>query len=140
MTKAHHASRYLSPRAMRGIDRLGTVLLPGDGDLPRFSATGCVAQVDRVVAYVPADDRKDLAMVLGIFGLLPTVLVRALWFLFAHSGRVPTGLGALLRFARFGLKGLINTLYFDDPTVLAAIGYDVDVYVGDLEPAPQLQA
>jgi hypothetical protein len=132
----YETSTFLSPRALRGVERLGDVLLPGDGALPRFSDTECVTQVDRIARHVPGSDLRDLAMLLTVLGLLPTLLVRAAWLLLARSDNVPTGLGALLRFARFGLKGLVNSLYFDDPAVLAAIGYEVDVYTGDLPATP----
>jgi hypothetical protein len=131
----YETSRYLPPRALRGIDRLGDVLLPGDGALPRFSSTGCVTQVDRIAAYVPPADLRDLSMALRVLGWLPALLVRLAWALLDRSGRMPTALGALLRFARFGLKGLVNSLYFDDPTVLAALEYEVSVFEDDVPPA-----
>lgn len=121
------ASKYLSRRQQRGLDRLGDAFLPGAGPLPSFSASGCASSVDSVLAYLPESDRNDLGLLLGILGLLPSPFTGMLLWLLDRSGSLPTGLGALLRFARIGVRGLVMSLYWGHPPVLEAIEYDVSV-------------
>jgi len=120
-------SRYLSKRQLRGLDRLGDQFLPGTATLPSFSRSGCADSVDDVLAYLPESDRNDLGLLLGILGLLPAFCTGALLWLLDRAEGIPTGLGALLRFARIGVRGLVMSLYWGHPSVLAAIDYDVSV-------------
>lgn len=129
------ASRYLGATQLRGLDRLGDVYLPGDGVLPAFSATGCSSEIDSVLEYLPDGDRSDLGLLLRILGWVPAFLVAGFVWLTERGESVPGGLGALLRFARIGTRGLVMSLYWDHPEVLAAIDYEVGVVV-DEAPAP----
>jgi hypothetical protein len=123
------ASRYLSTAQLRGLDRLGDVYLPGDGTLPAYSATGCSRDIDDVLEYLPEQDRSDLGMLLGILGWLPRFLVAFFVWLTERGESIPGGLGALLRFARIGTRGLVMSLYFDHPDVLRIMEYEVGVVV-----------
>ena len=123
------ASRYLGAHQLRGLDRLGDVYLPGDGVLPSFSATGCAREIDSVLEHLPDGDRADLGMLLKVLGWLPRFLVAAFVWLTERGDSIPGGLGALLRFARIGTRGLVMSLYWDHPEVLEAIDYEVGVVV-----------
>jgi hypothetical protein len=125
------ASRYLSARQLRGLDRLGNVYLPGDGTLPSFAATGCSSEIDSVLDYLPEADRNDLGLLLRILGWLPAFIVAGFVWLTERGEKVPGGLGALLRFARIGTRGLVMSLYWDHADVLRAIDYEVGVVIDD---------
>ena len=131
------ASRYLSAHQLRGLDRLGDVYLPGDGVLPCFSATGCSREIDSVLGYLPEGDRSDLGLLLRILGWLPAFLVAGFVWLTERGESIPGGLGALLRFARIGTRGLVMSLYWSDAAVLAAIDYEVGVVTDDLVGSPR---
>jgi hypothetical protein len=132
-------STYLDRRQLRGLDKLGDVFLPGvdgvgDGGsrpLPSFSASGCAEDIDSVLAYLPDGDRGDLSLLLTILGWLPRLLVRAFVWLTERAGALPGPVGALLRFARIGTRGLVMCLYWAHPPVLAAIDYEVGVVIDD---------
>lgn len=128
-------SRYLNATQLRGLDRLGDVYLPGDGVLPSFSAAGCAREIDSVLEHLPESDRSDLGMLLRVLGWMPLLLVRAFVWLTEHGESLPGSPGALLRFARIGTRGLVMSLYWDDPEVLRLIDYEVGVVV-DETPAP----
>jgi hypothetical protein len=125
------ATRYLSVRQLRGLDKLGDVYLPGDGELPAFSKVGCAAGIDSVLEFLPEGDRKDLGLLLRILGWLPGFLVAAFVWLTERGESIPGGLGALLRFARIGTRGLVMSLYFDHPDVLRLLDYEVGVVIDD---------
>ena len=59
-------SKHLNPRQLHAIEKVGDCMIPGDSELPRFSRTGCVSQVDRILDYMPESDLGDLKMLLGI--------------------------------------------------------------------------
>lgn len=125
-------STFLSRRQLRGLDRLGDVFLPGDADLPAFSRIGCARDVDAVLEHLREADRSDLRLLLTILGWMPALLVGAFVWLTERGGRrLPGRLGALLRFARIGTRGLVMSLYWSHPAVLDAIGYEVGVVHDD---------
>lgn len=129
-------SRFLSAGQLRGLDKLGDVYLPGAGNLPSFSSCGCSHRIDDVLEYLPEGDRNDLGLLLRILGWLPRFLVAGFVWLTERGESLPGGLGALLRFARIGTRGLVMSLYWAHPKVLAAIDYDVGVVRDDLVGAP----
>lgn len=122
----------LEPRHLAALNRIGDVLVPGDGELPRFSSLNCVSQVGRITAYMPEADFKDLRMLLGILSFFPGFALAVLFRLIEFAPSVPGPIGGgLLRTIRLGIRGLIMTLYYADPRVLKGVGYDVGVYTGD---------
>lgn len=130
-------SEFLDARQLGGLDKLGDVFLPGDDGgtaghaLPSFSDSGCAADIDSVLAHLPEGDRGDLGLLLRILGWLPALFVHAFVWLTEHASALPGPLGALLRFARIGTRGLVMSLYWAHPPVLAAIDYEVGVVLDD---------
>lgn len=124
-------SKHLSNLQIQGINKMGNVMLPGDGEFASFSASGCVSEVDRILDYMPAKDLGDLKMLLALMGILPMFLVG--WFL-AFLERSPYwgDWAAPLRFVRIGMRGLIMTLYYSHPQAHKVLGYQVGVYTDDL--------
>ena len=135
-------SRFMSPLQFRGLNRLGDAFIPGDRELPSFSACGCADHVDRVLTPMPEEDRKDLLMLLGILSMFPVFALRILWMILEASRWIPTPVGAFLRFLRTGLKGLVVTLYYSGETAkgysgataYSVLDYEVGVYTDDLTP------
>ncbi|MEW5724700.1 MAG: hypothetical protein AB1896_16425 [Thermodesulfobacteriota bacterium] len=133
--------RRLTPRQQRGLNKIGDALIPGDADLPPFSATGCAVHADRILAYLSEQDRHDLRTALTLFSFLPgPVLVLVLKFLELAQG-LPGAVGALVRMGRVGIKGLVVSLYYSGetgpgyqgPNPAEVIGFEVSVYLADLE-------
>jgi len=107
----------------KGLNKIGDVIIPGQEDMPAFSATGCVKEFSRIADFMPESDRKDLLMVLLIMGLLPRFFLRALWWIIEWAPYIPTPVGDLFRMLRIGIKGLVFSLYYGEPP--AAIEYHV---------------
>jgi hypothetical protein len=126
-------SKHLGTRQLRGIEKAGDILIPGDGEFPRFSATGAVRAIDRILDFMPLGDLGDLKMLLTVLGWMPGFLVGwLLRFLERAPDMSDGGLGPILRMVRLGVRGLVMSLYYGDPEVLKKLGYDVKVYTGDL--------
>lgn len=115
----------LSGRALRGLERAGDVLVPGDDLLPRFSASLCAAEADRALDFVPAGDRKGLLLLLAVLSFLPGGAIARL-LAAGESARGP--LAPLLRQVHIGVKGLVMSLYWSDlgqqPSPLALVGWE----------------
>lgn len=126
-------SQSLSPRQLRAIERIGDWMIPGDGEMPRFSELGCISQVARILDYMPASDVGDLKTLLTLLSFFPGFLLGMFLRLVERSPAMSNPLGGLLRTIRLGLRGLVMSLYYDHPRILGAIGYEVGVYTGDLE-------
>jgi hypothetical protein len=126
-------SKNLNERQVRGLAKMGDVLVPGDEDLKSFSASGCVSEADRILDHMPLSDLKDLKMLLTLMSFFPMFLVA--WFLafLERSPRMPDWIGAPLRFVRLGIRGLVLTLYYSHPQAHQVLGYKVGVYTADMQ-------
>jgi len=68
----------LTPTQQAGLRKLGDVMIPGDEVLPSFSACGCAAHVERMLAHMNAGDRDGVTALLTVVRFLPRVVIRAL--------------------------------------------------------------
>ncbi|MCA9875730.1 MAG: hypothetical protein H6659_19535 [Ardenticatenaceae bacterium] len=127
-------SEYFSPRALRGLNRIGDMLIPGDAGLPSFSEYGCSEKVDDLVAYAPAEDIATLNTVLAVMAVAPTAVLR--WLIERMTAVTPDQSGtiaSLMRQLNFGLRGILFSLYYGEkagsqytgPDPLEVIGYQV---------------
>ena len=126
---AQRAAASLTPSQRRTLDRLGDLMIPGDGELPSFSASGCADQADRMLAHMYDADREGVMLLLGVFRFLPAFAIRAILRLADHQAAFPDPIGAGLRMIGVGVKGVVMTLYYSglDGRVLPAIGWDATV-------------
>lgn len=121
--------RHLNEKQVRGLLKLGDAMVPGNAQMPRFSTSGCADQINRILDYMPEQDLSDLKMLLMILSYFPGFAVAVLVRLIEVATLLPGGAGAPFRFIRLGLRGLVMTLYYSNPTVLEKIGYRVGVYL-----------
>lgn len=125
-------SKHLSSRQIKGLNKLGNALIPGDDEFPRFSKTGCVSEVDRLLDYMPAQDLSDLKMLLTIFGWIPGFVVawimKILEFFYNLNLLLP-----ILRLIRIGVRGLVMSLYYSGGEPLEKLDYKVQVYLEDMQ-------
>jgi hypothetical protein len=129
------SSKHLTPREIKGLEKTGNSLLPGDRDLPSFKECQCASEVDRILDYMLPGDLADLKLLLMIMSWMPMLFVRFfLWNIEVLSEILPGTIGGVVRFARLGLRGLIMSLYYSHPDVHQILGYNVSVYVEDLRP------
>ena len=125
-------SRHLSPGQLRGLLKVGDLLIPGDGELPSFSESQAASHVDRMLDYMYEGDRSGVKFLLGLCRLLPRPLIRGLLRLTERPPRAPRFLAAALRTIGIGIKGPVMTLYYADVVEGFAIherlGYDPVVH------------
>jgi hypothetical protein len=108
------ASSYFSSHALRGLDRIGDILIPRNGDFPSFSEYGAAAHVDDILAYAPPSDVSTLNTVQGLMARMPVSFLKRLagWMETAYLNEGPAG--DILRLLNLGLRGLIFSLYYGD--------------------------
>lgn len=107
-------SKYLSNSAIKGLTRIGDILIPGNDEFPSFSAYMCMDHIDDLVGYAPHDDIKDLGMVLGILSLMPKSLLVWLVNKMANAHRNTGPLGSLFRLLNMGIRGIVFALYYSE--------------------------
>jgi hypothetical protein len=108
------ASKILSKSAVKGLSRIGDILIPGEGEFPSFSGYMCMEHVDDLVHYAPNDDIKDLGMVLGILSLMPKSFLNWLVKIMAKSHLNHGPAGTLLRQLNLGIRGIVFSLYYSE--------------------------
>ena len=128
-------SDHLNARQVRGLERVGDVLLPADGSLPSFSQSGCVEDTAPILMALPERDLKDLRLLLSLLSVCPALVIRMILFAARSERFLPDFVGAKLRMILMGLKGLVMLPYYDVPTeahgfkiaVKETLGYDVAI-------------
>ncbi|EDY86264.1 conserved hypothetical protein [gamma proteobacterium HTCC5015] len=115
---SHSTSRYLSHRALIGLDKVGDIVIPGGGpqQLPAFSETGCASSVDEILDATHPDDIQGLQLLLCAATWMPAGFIKGLLWLSAQEGKAPSVIGTALRFLGMGLKGVPVSLYFGNET------------------------
>ncbi len=108
------ASNILSNSAVKGLTRIGNILIPGEGEFPSFSEYMCIEHVDDLVHYAPDDDINDLGMVLGILSVFPKIFLVWLVRKMANSHKNHGPLGTLLRQLNLGIRGIVFSLYYSE--------------------------
>ena len=116
---------------LAGLLKVGDIMIPGDRDLPSFSASGCAQHADRMIAHMTPADRSGVTALFGIFRFLPAVFVRGVLRLTDRHTMFPEAVAAVLRMINIGVKGVVMTLYYsgldDGGGILRAIHWDAKV-------------
>lgn len=107
-------SQYLNKTQLKALTKIGDIIIPGDKATPRFSQTDFLVHIDRMIKYIPSDDRSGLKLLLTLLNFTPKVLIRLLLILTDYNQKLPTLLGIPLRLIQIGIKGLIFTLYYSN--------------------------
>ena len=134
------SSKHLSDLQMRGLAKVGDVVVPGDDVLPAFTRSGSLDHVDRMLDHMTDFDRDGIKLLFTIFRFLPGFAIAAILWVAQHDKHFPSVLGAACRMINIGIKGVVMSLYYSDlgprAQVLPAIGYDAKVVVRDEEGSP----
>ena len=106
------SAKYMNSLGLRGLNKVGDILIPALDNYPSFSQLGCAEHVDRVVEDLPPSDRDGVGLLFGLFYFLPGFfIVGLLNFLERnHTGNLP--LGPILRQIRMGVRGIVYSLYY----------------------------
>lgn len=108
-------SKWLGKTQIRGVNRCGDVVIPGDGeDFPAFSQTGLSKHIDRMLDYMTEHDRDGLIMLFGIFAFLPKPVIAFIMAMAKANAKFPDFLGAPLRQVYIGVRGVFFTLYYSN--------------------------
>ncbi len=103
-------SEYLSVRELKGLKKIGDIMIPRQGDFPSFSETGCLMYVDDAVAYLDPIDLNDLKSFLRVASFLPSFIVKFVLKL------LDWGFFSLLRLGNLGIRGIVFSLYYSNKT------------------------
>ena len=106
-------STHFSKLQLRGLNRLGDVVIPGDHEFPSFSSLKLDDHVDRILDYMNDDDRSGLKIVMSLFAFMPKFFIFfILWV--TEKAKGESFLASQLRLVNTGLKGVIFTLYYSN--------------------------
>ena len=105
-------SKYFKPATLKGLTRLGDILLPQTDEFPSFSQFGGIEHIDDVIVYLPKEDIDSLNAVLSILSVMPdsflTWLMRAMEDALDKQGAIPS----VLRQLNLGLRGILFSCYY----------------------------
>jgi acyl-CoA reductase-like NAD-dependent aldehyde dehydrogenase len=102
----------LSANQRKGLLAVGDLLVPGDADLPSFSASGCAEHAGRMLDAMNDGDRGAVLGLLAVFRFLPRFAIRGMLWLTEKEESFPDPIAAALRMMNIGVKGVVMTLYY----------------------------
>ncbi len=105
-------SHHLGERHLLAVLKIGDIYCPKHSTLPSFSELGVIEHIDNVVGTLPPNDLKDLKLLLFLLSYLPSFALAAFVRVLEMAPSVPTPIGAVLRMIRFGLRGIVFSLYY----------------------------
>ena len=116
---------------LKGLERLGRVVIPQNSDFPSFNEIQAEKYVNRMVDYMYEDDRSSILIILKMLSIMPLFKIRWLMSLIETGSKWKGLAGAPFRMLQIGLKGLIFTVYYSDLTedqiIHSKIGYDAKI-------------
>lgn len=131
-------SEILNKIQIRALNNLGDVMCPGGEGFVGFSELGAVEHVDLLLLEIPPSDLSDLKLLLFLLGFMPAFVLRFMLNFLERNQDMNGDIGALIRMVRFGLRGIIFSLYYSGlkgrdstatQTPVDAIGYTVQMKV-----------
>ena len=105
-------AKYMNSVGLRGLNKVGDILIPALDNYPSFSQLGCAEHVDKVVEDLPPSDRDGVGLLFGLFYFVPAFLLRALFNFLEKNHNKDIMLGAILRQIRMGVRGIVYSLYY----------------------------
>jgi hypothetical protein len=114
---AEYVSSHFNTLQMQSLSRIGDLYLPGSGQLPAFSTTGCLHHLDVVLDEVDPSDVRLMAVLLLALRFVPAFLLSYLLTLMDRHDRYPEWLAGPLRLISLALKGVVMSLYFSGLSV-----------------------
>lgn len=89
-------------------------MCPRNGEFPSFSDLDCVHHAPIILNEIPAQDLKDLKLLLFVLWFLPTPFMRIFLMCLEKMKDMNGELGTLIRMLQFGLRGIAFALYYSD--------------------------
>lgn len=125
-------SKHFNASQLKGVLKLGDVVIPGDKHLPKFSETEFILDIDRMLDYMEEEDLEGLKILMSLFHYAPKQLISFILKLSEYHSSFPSFIATLLRMLKLGLKGIIFTLYYSGledqekygKQILNTIGWD----------------
>jgi hypothetical protein len=105
-------SKILGERAVIGMENVGEVMMPRDGEFPSFKELGVIVHIDEILEHAPPDDLKALNLLLTLLSFFPMPLLRGFVALIEKGAEWGAPLGGLFRQLQVGLRSIAVTLYF----------------------------
>jgi acyl-CoA reductase-like NAD-dependent aldehyde dehydrogenase len=117
---------------LKGIIKAGDIIAPGDDKFPKFSSTPFVQDFKRISDFMVTQDREDLKLLMTVFALLPTPVIKLILIVATQYHHFPEPICGLLRQINMGVRGIILTMYYSGmgetgEKILMDIGYKVEI-------------
>lgn len=109
---AEFYSAHFNGIQLKSLERVGNLYIPGNGNLPAFSETGCLQHVDVVLDEVDPGDVQLLGILLLVLRWMPAFIIEFLMTLMDQHDRYPEWMAGPLRLISLALKGITMSLYY----------------------------
>lgn len=117
--------------SLKGISKVGDVLITGDQALPAFSEVQLLQHLPRISDYMYQEDRQGLMILCALLGLMPKFMICLLFSFLEKHNAFPVMLASPMRQVNLGLRGIVFTLYYshlDDGKIFNTLNYQTGIY------------
>lgn len=105
-------SHLFTVNQLKGLEKLGDIMMPANNEFPSFSESGCITDVDITMSSAHKDDIRDFGYLLLFCRYTPNALIRMIIQLADSADRFPNWIAPLLRKLNIGIKGVVVSLYY----------------------------
>lgn len=109
-------SRHFNGIQLRALERIGDIYLPAYEELPAFSESGCIENIDVLLDEIHPEDLFALSVLLYVIRFAPLFLLNTLVQKMNHHDQYPELFAAPLRLLSLALKGVVMSLYYSGAT------------------------
>jgi hypothetical protein len=114
------ASELFSTKQISGLNKLGDIIMPENGEFPAFSKTGCAHHIDIAMMNAHPDDVRDFGFLLLFCYYSPAMMIRLILDCADNADRFPFFITPLLRKLNIGIKGVVVSLYYSGENGLSS--------------------
>ncbi len=101
-----------SALSIKGISKIGDIVIPGDRELPSFSETNFIHEFGRISSYMTIEDKEGLKLLTSIFAFTPKTIIKLILKIASYHYLLPFWPAPILRQINLGLRGIIFTMYY----------------------------
>ena len=105
-------SIYLSSRQLKGLGKIGSILIPNSDQFPSFSEALMNSSIDTMIQAMNKYDRAGLKFILTLFSAMPSPLIKVFIASMHRHRNTPFFPGPIIRQILLGIKGVTYTSYY----------------------------
>ena len=114
-------SIYLSEIQIKGLKKVGDIIIPEDRLVSFSEVFESEKSIDRMIGYIHKDDLFGLKLLFTLFWIMPFFILKKLVHFVFHNEDYPEFLFKITNMLKLGLKGIVLSIYYNKSNSLGTV-------------------